>query len=62
VKIHSLPLKLWLNKAITFIGNKLGKMLDIDEKVDSMDRTSIAKIFMEMNLGDGFLEGIDIQV
>ena len=37
-------------------------MLDIDEKTCFLDKTSMAKIFVEMNLGDGLLEGIDIQV
>jgi hypothetical protein len=33
-------------------------MLDIDEKTCFLDKTSMAKIFVEMNLGDGLLEGI----
>lgn len=44
------------------IGNKLGRMLDIDEKIRSLVITSLAKISVEMNLGDGLPDGKDIQV
>jgi hypothetical protein len=37
-------------------------MLDIDEKNHSLDKTSMAKIWVEMNLSNGLLDGIDIQV
>jgi hypothetical protein len=37
-------------------------MLDIDEKTKSLDRTSMAKICVEINLRDGLQEDIDIWV
>jgi hypothetical protein len=48
VKQHSLPLDLWSKRALTIIGNKMGRVRDIDEKIRFLDRTSI----IEMNLGD----------
>jgi hypothetical protein len=44
------------------IGNKLGRMMDIDEKTRSLDRTSMANICVEMYLGDGLPDGIDKQI
>lgn len=42
VKLHSLPLKLWSEMALTFfIGNRLGKMLGIDDKARALERTSM---------------------
>jgi hypothetical protein len=37
-------------------------MLDIDEKILTLDRTSMAKICMEMNLEDRLSDVIAIQV
>jgi hypothetical protein len=62
VKPHSLQLELWSKRAPTLIGNTLGKMLDIDEKILTLDRTSMAKICMEMNLEDRLSDVIAIQV
>jgi hypothetical protein len=51
IKLHSLPLELWLEHALTIIGNKIGRMLDIDERTKNLDKTFMAKIY----LNNGFL-------
>jgi hypothetical protein len=55
-------MNLWSNMALTVMGNKLTRMMDIYDKTCSLYRTSMAKIWVEMNLCDGLLEGINIQV
>ena len=40
----------------------LGRMLDIYDKNHTLDKTSMTKICVEMNLRDGFSKGTDIQV
>jgi hypothetical protein len=60
VKLHSLCLELWSEGVLTLIGNELGRMMDIDEKTQSVDTTSMAKIYVEMNLSDRLSDEIDI--
>jgi hypothetical protein len=36
--------------------------MDIDEKMRSLDRTSMENICVEMYLGDGLSDGIDKQI
>jgi hypothetical protein len=62
VKLHLLLLELWSIRYLSIIGNKLSRMLNIDEKTRSLDRTSMSKICIEMKSGDGLLNGIDIQI
>jgi hypothetical protein len=61
-KFHSLPLEVLSKMTLTLINNKLGRMLDIDEKSISLDRKSMAKICMEVKHGDGISYGSGIQV
>ena len=56
MKMHSLPLELWLEMDLTMIANKLGSMLDVDEEIHSLYRTSMVKICVEVNNGDGLHE------
>jgi len=60
MKIHSLTLELWLEMELTMIRNRLGMMLDVDEETHSLDRTSMVKICVELNMGDGLNECTDI--
>jgi hypothetical protein len=62
VKSHSLPLQLWYKSLLTLIGNRMGSIFDINEKTRSLDVTSLVKICVEINLGDGIPKGIDIQL
>jgi hypothetical protein len=62
VKIHSLPFELWFEGDLTMICNTLGRMMDIDEKTRSLDKKSMDKIGVEMNLVDGLPNGIHIYI
>ena len=62
VKLHLLLLELWSIRDLTLIGNTLSRMINIDEKKRSLDRTSMKKICVEMKLGHGLPDDIDIQI
>ena len=59
-KMHSLPLELWLEMDLTMRGNRLGRMLDVEEETHFLDRTSTVEICVEMNMGDGLCECTNI--
>ena len=39
--------------SLTLIGNKLGSMFDIGEKMRDLEKTYVKKIYMEMHQYDG---------
>ena len=39
--------------SLTLIGNKLGSMFDIGEKMRDLENTYVENIYMEMHQGDG---------
>ena len=46
-------LKKWMKCSLTLIGNKLGSMFDIGEKMRDLEKTYVENIYMEMHQDDG---------
>ena len=46
-------LQKWMKCSLTLIGNNLGSMFDIGEKMRDIEKTYMENIYMEMHQDDG---------
>lgn len=61
VLVPGLPLNLWNEKALTAIGNALGRFIKVDEHALSAPERRMGKILVAVDIHSGLLETIDIQ-
>lgn len=59
VRLPHLPMHCWNPKSLEFIGNKLGKYINQQER---RDQYSYVRIFVEVDLEEGLLEAIKLMV
>eukprot|EP00253_Pinus_taeda_P011765 PITA_11765 len=60
VRLHNLPLHFWHRKALTTIGNSLGKHLKIDEDRANRGIFTYARICVEVDLSQGLPDHITL--
>jgi hypothetical protein len=60
VLLPGLPLHLWNKKALMAIGNSLGCFISVDSKTLTGPDKKLARILVEIDIHEGFLETLDI--